>query len=119
VKSIKHNQGHLEKWQQRYAELKQELQGLGFVCVGSLQIRYLECGKSGCHCHDDPANRHGPYPYWTRKVQGRTKAVLLSEPEVGIYREWIQNSRRLDRLVREMRQVSARALTIQTSRKRP
>jgi hypothetical protein len=52
-------------------------------------------------------------------VKGRTIAVLLSEPEVGIYQEWIQNNRRLDRLVREMRQFSARALTIQTGRTRP
>jgi hypothetical protein len=110
----------LPKWQKRYAELKQQLlQEVGFVCVGSLQTRYLECGKQGCHCHDSPANRHGPYHYWTRKVKGRTIAVLLSEPEVGIYQEWIQNNRRLDRLVREMRQFSARALTIQTGRTRP
>ena len=112
--------GTLPKWQTRYAELKQQLlQEVGFVCVGSVQTRYLKCGKPGCHCHDNPANRHGPYHYWTRKVKGRTIAVLLSEPEVGIYREWIQNNRRLDRLVREMRQLSARALTIQTGRKRP
>jgi hypothetical protein len=118
MKTMKKAAGHLPKWQKRYAELKQELQGLGFVCVGSLQTRYLECGKASCHCHDDPANRHGPYHYWTRKIQGRTVSVLLHQPEVEFYRERIQNNRHLDRLVREMRQVSARALTLEIGRKR-
>jgi len=112
--------GTLPKWQKTLRGTEAAAApGGGFVCVGSVQTRYLECGKQGCHCHDSPANRHGPYHYWTRKVKGRTIAVLLSEPEVGIYQEWIQNNRRLDRLVREMRQLSARALTIQTGRTRP
>ena len=108
----------LEKFQQRYAELKHELQGLGFVCVGSVQTRYLECGTANCRCHDSPANRHGPYHYWTRKVKGRTVTVLLQQTEVELYQKWIQNNRLLDRLVRQMRQLSAQALGI-TGRKRP
>jgi hypothetical protein len=60
----------LEKFRQRYTALKQELQSLGFVCVGSVQTRYLECGQAACRCHRIPALRHGPYPYWTRKVKG-------------------------------------------------
>ncbi len=111
--------GSVEKFQHRYAQLKQELRGLGFVCVGSLQTRYLECGKTGCRCHDSPANRHGPYHYWTRKVKGRTISVLLNPAALELYREWIQNNRALDRLVRQMRQLSARALTLQTGKRRP
>src|SRR4030067_1320157 len=79
----------------RYAQLKEELRSLGFVCVGSLQTRYLECGKAACHCHDDPANRHGPYHYWTRKVQGRTVAVLIGEGGGMLYRGRIGKDRRV------------------------
>jgi hypothetical protein len=49
----------LHKFQPRYAELKQELQGLGLVCVGSVQTRYLECGTANRRCYDSPAHRHG------------------------------------------------------------
>jgi hypothetical protein len=110
---MKNDDSSFEKCRARYARLKEELQGLGFVCVGSLQTRYLECGKAGCHCHEDPANRHGPYHYWTRKVQGRTVAVLIGEDDLITYQQWIANNRALEKVVREMRKVAARALTLE------
>jgi hypothetical protein len=108
----------LEQCLERYAKLKAELQELGFICVGSLQTRFLECGKPTCRCHADPANRHGPYHYWTRKVAGKTVAVLVSEEDLGLYSEFVANNRELDRVVREMRKVSARVLALSTRRKR-
>lgn len=102
---------------ERYARLKSELHALGFVCVGSLQSRHLECGKGACRCHDDPANRHGPYHYWTRKVAGKTVAVLIPADDIVLYREWLANNRTLDRVVRQMRKVSARALSLTIARK--
>jgi hypothetical protein len=99
--------------EQRYRELKQQLQEMGFVCVGSLQTRYLPCGNPTCRCHQDPAKRHGPYHYWTRKVKGRTVTVLLKQQQVPLYREWIQNNRRLDDLVQEMRRISAQVLSVE------
>jgi hypothetical protein len=111
---MSNDNAQLEKCREQYARLKQELMALGFVCVGSLQTRHLECGKPACHCHDDPVNRHGPYHYWTRKVQGRSVAVLLGDDDAALYREWIERNRELERVIREMRKVSARALTLQT-----
>jgi hypothetical protein len=99
--------------EQRYRELKQELQEVGFVCVGSLQTRYLPCGNPSCRCHQDVAKRHGPYHYWTRKVKGRTVTLLLKQEQVQLYREWIQNNRRLENLVREMRRISAQVLSVE------
>jgi hypothetical protein len=101
--------------EQRYRELKQQLQDVGFVCVGSLQTRYLPCGNPTCRCHQDPAKRHGPYHYWTRKVKGRTVTVLLKQEQVPLYREWIQNNRRLDSLVREMRRISAQVISVENN----
>ena len=99
--------------EQRYRELKQQLQDVGFVCVGSLQTRYLPCGNASCRCHQDPAKRHGPYHYWTRKVKGRTVSVLVKQEQVPLYREWIQNNRRLEHLVQEMRRISAQVLSVE------
>ena len=99
--------------EQRYHELKQQLQDVGFVCVGSLQTRYLPCGNASCRCHQDPAKRHGPYHYWTRKVKGRTVSVLVKPEQVPLYREWIQNNRRLEHLVQEMRRISAQVLSVE------
>ena len=30
---------------------------------GTLQARYVRCGKANCRCASDPAGRHGPYWY--------------------------------------------------------
>ena len=99
--------------EQRYRELKQQLQEVGFVCVGSLQTRYLACGNPTCRCHQDPAKRHGPYHYWTRKVKGRTVTVLLKQEQVSLYREWIENNRRLEDLIHELRRISAQVLSVE------
>jgi Family of unknown function (DUF6788) len=109
----KNRSERLRTSEQRYRELKQQLQDVGFVCVGSLQTRYLPCGNPSCRCHQDPAKRHGPYHYWTRKVKGRTVTVLLKQEQVPRYREWIQNNRRLEDLVQEMRRISAQVLRVE------
>lgn len=109
--SGKNRSERLRGCEQRYRELKQQLQDVGFVCVGSLQTRYLSCGNASCRCHQDPAKRHGPYHYWTRKVKGRTVTVLLKQEQVPLYQEWIQHNRQLENLVREMRRISAQVLS--------
>lgn len=113
--SAKDHAEALRTSKQRYSELKQELQHVGFLCVGSLQTRYLTCGNPGCRCHQDPDKRHGPYHYWTRKVNGRTVTVMLKEQQVPLYREWIENNRRLEKLVQEMRRISAQMLSVEAA----
>ena len=48
----------------RYNALKAELQTIGFISQGSVQTRQFACGNSGCRCHRDPKDRHGPYHYY-------------------------------------------------------
>ena len=109
----------IRKYTQRYDELKAELHAVGFVCLGSVQTRRLECGKAACRCHDDPENRHGPYHYWTRKARGKTVGLMLTEDEFRVYRQWIDNNRTLEQILRDMRNVSSRVLTLTTGRKAP
>ena len=61
----------------------------------------------------------GPYHYWTRKARGKTVGLKLTEDELGLYREWIENNRELERLVKEMRRVSSRVLALITGRQAP
>ena len=52
---------------------------------------------------------------------GRTKpsghSQHLTEDELILYREWIENNRELQRLVKEMRHISSRVLALITGRK--
>ena len=76
----------------QYDALKAELQTLEFLCQGSLQTRRVACGKTTCRCHRDPDARHGPYHYWTRKDRGKTVGTHLTEDDVVLYQEWIENN---------------------------
>lgn len=109
----------LRSYTERYTALKAELQAVGFIRLGSIQTRRIECGKAACHCHETPGNRHGPYHYWTRKVRGKTVGLMLNEAECHVYREWIENHRQMKQILREMHHVSDHALALITGRKAP
>ncbi len=79
---------------------------VGFVLPGTLLERRLTCTHQGCHCHDDPPQLHGPYWYWTRKVNAKTVTRTLSKEQVDEYRPWFENERRLRALVRELEDLS-------------
>ena len=104
----------LQRYADRYRKLKTKLEELGFVLVGSLQSRRGECGKPACRCHANPAHRHGPYWYWTRKVNAKTVSVTLSTVQASRFAKWIQNGRDLERILHEMRKVSAQAAALVT-----
>ena len=99
----------LERYEQKYRTLVAELSEIGFISPGSLVVRTTSCGKPGCHCQADPPERHGPYYQWSRAVRGRTVSRRLDESEAELYRTWIANRRRLERVVAEMAEVSAAA----------
>lgn len=99
----------LERYEEKYRALAEELGILGFISPGSLVSRTTSCGKPGCRCQADPPERHGPYYQWSRAVGGKTVSRRLSEEEAALYREWIANRRRLEQIVAEMAAVSAAA----------
>ena len=83
----------MRQYTERYDALKAELQSLGFLFQGSLQTRRIACGKTTCRCYRDTDARHGPYHYWTRKDRGKTVGMRLTEDELVLYQEWIENTR--------------------------
>lgn len=99
----------LARERRRYAALQQAIAQVGFFRRGTLVRIYERCGKPGCRCAADPPQLHGPYMRWTRKVAGKTVSVRVRTQQVKLFREWIANSRRLDRLQAQMQKVSMRA----------
>lgn len=99
----------LADYQRRYRELAGQLADIGLIAAGSVVRRYTRCSNTGCRCHHEPPQRHGPYYQWTGKIDGKTITRRLSEREATLYQQWIANDRQLRDLVSQMRTVAAKA----------
>ncbi len=78
---------------------------IGFVLPGTLSERYLTCTSPGCRCHGDPPQLHGPYWYWTRKVDNKTVSKMLSPDQVADYQAWFENRKRLRDLTHQLEEL--------------
>ena len=111
-----------QKSSARYDRLRHELASLatqmGFALPGSVRSRYFECTRrNNCRCHDDPANRHGPYHYWTGSVQAGQTSVSVTDEQLALVQEWIENGRALGRVVKQIQHESLRALALLTGKR--
>jgi len=87
----------------------QDLADLGFVIKGSLLERSKRCSSPGCACQTNPERWHGPFWQWTSKVKGKTVSRTLKEDQVRRYREWMDNSKRLEAIVQDLYDLSDQA----------
>lgn len=90
--------------------LHQAIAAIDYVLPGTLSRRIVRCGRNGCRCHADPPQLHGPYWWWTRKVDKKTVTRLLTDEQVEDYQQWFDNARRLRALVTELEALSLRAV---------
>ena len=94
------------EYQKKYSSLKKKIENIGFVCTGSVFSTFKTCGNPNCRCHKDKNARHGPYNIWTRKVKAKTITRTLTDEQAQFCRRCIQNMRKLERIVEEMRNIS-------------
>lgn len=87
-----------------------ELANVDGVLPGSVVVRRMRCGKSGCACAADPPALHGPYNQWTRTEGGKTVTRYLSDDQLARYQSWFDNARRLKDLVAKLEVASVHAL---------
>ncbi|MGH9033222.1 MAG: DUF6788 family protein [Acidimicrobiia bacterium] len=104
-------------WEATRRALAGQLAEIDGVLPGSVVVRNMRCGKSGCACHDDPPTLHGPYIQWTRAVGGKTVTRYLSEEELARYQPWFDNARRLKEIAAKLEIASLHALEIEQSAK--
>jgi hypothetical protein len=105
--------------QRRYQALTEQIRDLGFIATGSVIERFTVCTASGCHCHADPPQPHGPYLQYTRKIAGKTVTTRLTAEQAEHYREQIANRRRLDELIAAMDEISTQARKLLLAQTQP
>jgi len=99
----------LAEYDRRHKELAAQITEIGIVAAGSVTRRFTRCTSAGCRCNADPPTPHGPYWQWTAKVNGKTVTKRLTTKEAQLYREWINNDRRIRTLLDQIRKVDAKA----------
>ncbi|MDA8356238.1 MAG: hypothetical protein M0Z95_08095 [Actinomycetota bacterium] len=92
--------------QAKQAKLAAQLAEIGFALPGSLTVKAYRCGKQNCRCHADPPQLHGPYAFWTRKVNNKTVTRMLNDEEVANYQPMFDNARKIRELVSQLHELS-------------
>src|SRR5205085_7654355 len=82
----------LPQLQQRYVQLTQRLQHVGWISEGYVQNRGPGAG--------------GPCFQWTRKVKGKTVSVALSQEQFEALDQAIQNWRLAQSILKQMQRLS-------------
>lgn len=106
----------LDRYSQRFRDLKREFQQLEYFCKGTLLKRMMKCGKAQCACRQDPAKRHGPYFEWTYKAKGKTVNVKLTPEVMPMFRAASQQYRKLKSLLNRLERLSQTVLHHQAKR---
>ena len=84
-----------------------EISRLPLAVPGSITDRMTRCQRHGCHCKADPPQLHGPYPTWTRRVDGTTITRTLQPADAEQLRTGLDAHRRLRQLITELDTISA------------
>ena len=82
------------------------LSEIGFALPGSLTVKAYRCGKANCRCKAEPPQLHGPYAFWTRKIDGKTVTRMLSDDKLAEYQPLFDNARKLRNLVSELQDLT-------------
>jgi hypothetical protein len=82
------------------------LSEIGFALPGSLTVKAYRCGKANCRCKAEPPQLHGPYAFWTRKIDGKTVTRMLSDDELAEYQPLFDNARKLRDLMSELQDLT-------------
>jgi hypothetical protein len=97
-----------ENLEKRQIELKEKSYRLGNLCVGTIQERFLPCGKPNCQCKKKNGKKHGPYYYLSftgRENDKRMVAITLSKEDVSGIKERIENFKKLEDEIRELLKI--------------
>jgi len=105
------NKKHIARLQQQHDKLVKRLSKLGPILQGSISERLIE--------KVDPENPEkikttGPYYQWTFKRHAKTVTVNLSQSQVKKFQRAIDNNRKLEQTLKELRELSREILEAST-----
>ena len=99
----------LDRCERQFEQSKAEMASLGFALQGTLRKRWMKCGKPTCRCREASHARDGPYWQWSWKTRGKSVSTYLTPEQATLCRKWIDNHRRMERIIKKLRKISLQA----------
>ena len=99
------------KFKKRYERLAAHLVRLGPIVQGTITERTITKKDPQ---HPDSPKTIGPYYQWTFKRSAKTVTVNLSASQVKLFQKAIDNNRKLEMLLTQMRELSCQMLDATT-----
>lgn len=90
--------------------LAHQLAKIDGLLPGTVNERYMRCGKRDCACKHDPPTLHGPYLHWTRTENGKTRSRYLNPEQLERYQAWFDNAHTLKDTITKLQAASIAAL---------
>lgn len=93
-------------------KLKNDIQSIDYILIGSISKKYLKCGKKQCICHKDPTKLHGPYYHFTKKDKGKTIGKLYSKQKADFLKTYLQNYNHVIKIIKKISNLSEQAIAL-------
>jgi len=102
---------NIQQLKRRYERLAAQLAKVGPVVQGTITERLITKPDP----HDSKATKTiGPYYQWTFKQNAKTVTVNLSPSQAKAFQKAIDNNRKLEEIIKEMRSLSREILEATT-----
>jgi hypothetical protein len=91
---------------------------VGFALPGSLTVKAYKCGKTNCRCKGNPPALHGPYAFWTRKIDNKTVTRMLNPDELTEYQPLFDNARKPRELIAQLQALTLELVDVPEDQRR-
>lgn len=99
-KTMQTPQPSIRTLQARYEKCAHSLTAIGPICQGTVIKRNDVRQRGG------KTKTYGPYYLWTRKLEGKTLSIAISQQQYDQLKQAIANQTRLDKILAQMRALT-------------
>ena len=79
------------------------------ILRGTLQRRYIRCGKPGCHCRK--GRGHGPFLYLSVTLGvGRTRQITIAPADYAVALRYVRNYSRMQKVLEAISTLNRKLL---------
>ena len=109
IKIMQTPEARIRALQRRYEKYARSLTAIGPICQGTV-IKRKDVRQRG-----GKPKTYGPYYLWTRKLEGKTLSIAITQQQYTALKEAIANQKKLDKTLAQMRSLAQEIIFAQTT----